>query len=133
MELNRFKQLLESTMGNVKPLIVEQQTPPSGYQDITSWFSTPEGQIYLPDGEYTLGQGQVCNEKNCIFTIQTNEMKETGYAIGPDFNQASQDRTIPYKVKISQGGMEIEYTYNISKIYFNQSVLDSSGLSTKKK
>ena len=29
MELNRFKQLLESTMGNVKPLIVEQQTPPS--------------------------------------------------------------------------------------------------------
>lgn len=25
MELNRFKQLLESTMGNVKPLIMEQQ------------------------------------------------------------------------------------------------------------
>ena len=26
MELNRFKQLLESTMGNVKPLIMEQVT-----------------------------------------------------------------------------------------------------------
>jgi hypothetical protein len=26
MELNRFKQLLESTMGNVKPLIMEQPT-----------------------------------------------------------------------------------------------------------
>jgi len=26
MELNRFKQLLESTMGNVKPLIMEEQT-----------------------------------------------------------------------------------------------------------
>ena len=26
MELNRFKQLLESTMGNVKPLIMEQET-----------------------------------------------------------------------------------------------------------
>lgn len=27
MELNRFKQLLESSMGNVKPLIMEQKTP----------------------------------------------------------------------------------------------------------
>ena len=132
MEKDRFKQLLESTMGNVKPLIMEQ-TPPSGYQDITSWFATPEGQIYLPDGEYTLGQGQVCNQKNCIFTIQTNDMKETGYAIGPDFNQASKDRTIPYRVKISQGGMAIGYIYADNlKIYLNQSVLDSSGLSTKK-
>jgi len=129
---NRFNQLLESTIGNVKPLIMEQ-TPPSGYQDITSWFSTPEGQIYLPDGEYTLGQGQGCNEKNCIFTIQTNGMKETGYALGPDFDRASQYRSIPYKVKISQGGMAIEYEISDNlKIYLNQSVLDSSGLSTKK-
>jgi hypothetical protein len=43
MELNRFRQLLKSTMGNVKPLIMEQ-TPPPGYKDITSWFTTPEGQ-----------------------------------------------------------------------------------------
>ncbi len=129
---NRFNQLMESTLGNVKPLIMEQ-TPPSGYQDITSWFTTPEGQIYLPDGEYTLGQGQVCNQKNCVFTIQTNNMKQTGYAIGPDFSQASQYRSIPYRVKISQGGMAIEYEISDNlKIYLNQSVLDSSGLSTKK-
>lgn len=132
MELNRFKQLIESKMGNVKPLIMEQ-TPPSGYQDITSWFTTPEGQIYLPDGEYTIGQGQVCNQKNCIFTIQTNDMKQTGYAIGPDFSQASQYRSLPYRVKISQGGMAIAYEISDNfKIYLNQSVLDSSGLSTKK-
>ena len=132
MELNRFKQLLESTMGNVKPLIMEQ-TPPSGYQDITSWFTTPEGQIYLPDGVYTIGQGQVCNQKNCVFTIQTKDMKQTGYAIGPDFSKASQYRSIPYIVKISQGGMAIEYEISDNlKIYLNQSVLDSSGLSTKK-
>jgi len=30
MELNRFKQLLESTMGNVKPLISEQPTGTTG-------------------------------------------------------------------------------------------------------
>lgn len=29
MNLSRFKQLLESTMGNVKPLITEQKTPPT--------------------------------------------------------------------------------------------------------
>lgn len=132
MEKDRFKQLLESTMGNVKPLIMEQN-PPSGYQDITSWFTTPEGQIFLPDGEYSIGQGQVCNQKNCIFTIQTNSMKGTGYAIGPDITRASQFRSLPYRVKISQGGMAIEYEISDNlKIYLNQSVLDSSGLSTKK-
>ena len=29
MNLSRFNQLLESTMGNVKPLLVEQKTPPT--------------------------------------------------------------------------------------------------------
>jgi hypothetical protein len=29
MNVSRFKQLLESTMGNVKPLLVEQKTPPT--------------------------------------------------------------------------------------------------------
>ena len=133
MEKDRFKQLLESTMGNVKPLISEGN-PPNGYVDITSWFTTPEGQIFLPDGGYSIGQGQVCNEKNCIFTIQTNDMKQTGYAIGPDFATASNNRSIPYQVKISQKGMSIEYEISDNlKIYLNQSVLDSSGLSTKKK
>jgi len=132
MELNRFKQLLESTIGNVKPLINEGN-PPNGYVDITSWFETSEGQIYLPDGGYSIGQGQVCNENNCIFTMQTNDMKQTGYAIGPDFTVASEYRSIPYQVKISQGGMKIEYQLsNNLKIYINQKVLDSSGLNNKK-
>ena len=44
MELNRFNQLLESTMGNVKPLIMEQptgttQTSTGGTQ--TSGYSMP--------------------------------------------------------------------------------------------
>jgi hypothetical protein len=133
--LNKVKtlELLESTMGNVKPLISEGN-PPNGYVDITSWFITPEGQIFLPDGEYSIEQDQVCNDKNCIFTIEKNDMTQTGYAIGPDFDIASKYRTIPYKVKISQKGMAIQYEISDNlKIYLNQSVLDSSGLSTKKK
>jgi hypothetical protein len=35
MELNRFRQLLESTMGNVKPLIYEQDTTQSGSTIVT--------------------------------------------------------------------------------------------------
>jgi hypothetical protein len=133
---NRFYTLMESNMGNVKPLIMEQGLP-NGYEDITKWFETPEGQIYLPDGKYTIGQGQVCNKDNCVFTIQTNDNKETGYAIGPDFKTASALRSIPYVVEISQNGMSIAYgvSYGLGtnlKIYLNQSVLDSSGLSTKK-
>ena len=60
-------------------------------------------------------------------------MKQTGYAIGPDFAAASKYRSIPNQVKISQKGMAIEYEISDNlKIYLNQSVLDSSGLSTKK-
>jgi hypothetical protein len=35
MELNRFKQLLESTIGNVKPLIMEQITMEKGFDQYT--------------------------------------------------------------------------------------------------
>ena len=36
MELNRFKQLLESTMGNVKPLISEEETTIVDLTDLNS-------------------------------------------------------------------------------------------------
>ena len=35
MELNRFNQLLESTMGNVKPLITEDFSNQMSYGDLT--------------------------------------------------------------------------------------------------
>ena len=59
MELNRFKQLLESQMGNVKPLIMEQ---PSG--DTTtifdlSWFEkNPNGTIETISRKPSLVNGQ---------------------------------------------------------------------------
>ena len=43
MELNRFKQLLESTMGDVKPLIMEQ---PTGTTQ-TSGYTMPIKQVWI--------------------------------------------------------------------------------------
>ena len=59
MELNRFKQLLESTMGNVKPLIMEQKTI------LGKWTST------LPDdGEHDQGFYHIrINSNNNISSI----------------------------------------------------------------
>jgi hypothetical protein len=59
MELNRFKQLLESTMGNVKPLIMEQKTI------LGKWTST------IPDdGEHDQGFYHIrINSNNNISSI----------------------------------------------------------------
>jgi hypothetical protein len=54
MELNRFKQLLESTMGNVKPLISEQETTVVDLTDLNS--QVPDNLVDTtdtPNGTYT--------------------------------------------------------------------------------
>jgi len=62
-ELKRFNQLLESTMGDVKPLIFEQDSEHTNFLE-TSYIApliqdgykeVPE--INLPDGEYDMGGG----------------------------------------------------------------------------
>ena len=62
---------------------------------------------------------------NCVFTIETNGGKETGYAIGPDLTIASLKRALPYTVNISQNGMAISYGVSDGlgknlKIYLNR-------------
>ena len=50
MELNRFNQLLESTMGNVKPLLTEEFENQMSYGDLK--FATNQGEnvrIYMND------------------------------------------------------------------------------------
>ena len=48
MEINRFKQLLESTMGNVKPLIMEQVVEgPFGVPPIQYYVYNVNGKFYI--------------------------------------------------------------------------------------
>jgi hypothetical protein len=59
MELNRFRELLESTMGNVKPLIMEQVTGNTPTIFDSSWFEkTPNGTIETINRKPSLVNGQ---------------------------------------------------------------------------
>jgi hypothetical protein len=130
----RFYNLLESKSGDVKPLIYEQQTGTTndtgdltsqGYQDITAWFSSAEGVMYLPDGDYK-GEGFGYNE-----TIKTTDGKDTGYIVV--FSTASRGSR-DSNIKISQNGaaLALKSIGDFSKLLLNSSKLNSSGLSTKK-
>jgi hypothetical protein len=121
MDKYRFSELLESTMGNVKPLLNEQN-PPQGYKDITSWYSTPEGKFYIPDGDYVV-DGMGYNG-----TIMTNDGKNTGYAF---YTSEGVRGALPKSINISQNGGAIKYDLKITNIFLNDQILNNSGLKTK--
>jgi hypothetical protein len=117
----RFNTLLESKIGDSKPLISEQ-TPPEGYKDITSWYSTPEGKFYIPDGTYVV-DGFGYNGK-----IMTSDNKDTGYAFYTSEGVRGQ---LPKDIVISQNGGAVEYKLKITNIFLNDQILTNSGLKTK--
>jgi hypothetical protein len=112
--------LLESTIGNIKPLISEQ-TPPEGYKDITQWYTTPEGKFYIPDGTYVV-DGFGYNGK-----VMTTDGKDTGYAF---YTKAGVRGALPKEFKVSQNGGAVEYSLEITNIFLNDKILTDSGLKT---
>jgi len=116
----RFNTLLESKIGDSKPLISEQ-TPPEGYKDITNWYSTPEGKFYIPDGTYVV-DGFGYNGK-----IITSDNKDTGYAF---YTSAGVRGQLPKDIVISQNGGAVEYKLKITNIFLNDQTLTKSGLKT---
>ena len=73
MELNRFKQLLESTMGNVKPLIMEQVTT-SG-QSVNQMVDGPFTFVRAENDErqyYIYKQGKTDQEAKFYVYYQDN-------------------------------------------------------------
>jgi hypothetical protein len=111
MELNRFKQLLEATMGNVKPLIMEQE--PSGYSEMSQKLLNAGfnkvSEINLADGNYignpiqsdyeTLAQSLNLYRPQFIFIYNNSQF--TGYVIQKDIAPRSgyEDETIIIKNK----------------------------------
>jgi len=116
----RFNTLLESTIGDSKPLISEQ-TAPQGYKDITQWFTTPEGKLYIPDGKYVV-DGMGYNGK-----IMTSDNKDTGYSF---YTSEGVRGALPKDISISQNGGGLSYELKITNIYLNDQILNSSGLKT---
>jgi hypothetical protein len=68
MELNRFKQLLESTMGNVKPLIMEQQI-----ETLLSWAKEKNKDNTYCTPEEKQGIGKYCPRGTWKYTMKDDK------------------------------------------------------------
>jgi len=90
MNTNRFKQLLESTMGNVKPLIMEQVVEgPLGVPPIQYYVYNVNGKFYiyqtnasqktptLPSGTIYNNSGQGYNTQNDAKAVILNIIKDS--------------------------------------------------------
>ena len=96
-----------------------------GYKDITSWFFSTEGVVYIPDGEYK-GDGSGYME-----TVMTTNGVDTGYVFIYDSGVRGLRNS---KIMIQQNGGSIgsNGTGEITKILLNELILQKSGISTKK-
>jgi hypothetical protein len=94
-----------------------------GYKDITTWYFSPEGVVYIPDGDY-VGNGWGYSEN-----ILTKDGKDTGYLFV--FNGAVRGERKD-TVKVAKDGGAIGSTGGkIYKILLNDKILNSSGLRKK--
>jgi hypothetical protein len=101
-----------------------------GYKDITSLFFSPEGVVYIPDGEYK-GDGS-----GGVETVMTTNSVDTGYVFIFDtvIRGIGGTRGIRNsKIKVQKNGGLIGSTGpgEITKILLNEQILQKSGISTK--
>jgi hypothetical protein len=91
-----------------------------GYKDITSWYFSPQGVVYIPDGSYS-GKGWGYYEN-----ILTNDGKDTGYVLILMTAVRGERKDT---VQVAKNGGAIGSTGGkISKILLNDTILNSSGL-----
>ena len=113
--------LTEADLTRIVRRVISEQEIPAGYKDITQWFFSPPGVLYIPDGEYLMdGAGYKG-------IIKTKDGKDTGYMITLKNGVRGM---LPSKVVISKNGGAIEYS-DVDKIYLNDTILDSRGLRKK--
>jgi hypothetical protein len=124
---NRFHTLMESTIGYVKPLISEQnfkdELIKQGYNDITSWFLSDVGVVYIPDGKY-VGEGT-----QDYVHIKTPQGIDTGYVL---FWEEPMELTRGggIEILIESKGAVIRVAGKFNSLMLNETKLNSSGLKT---
>jgi hypothetical protein len=124
---NRFHTLMESTIGDVKPLISEQnfkdELIKQGYNDITSWFLSDVGVVYIPDGKY-VGEGT-----QDYVHIKTPQGIDTGYVL---FWEEPMELTRGggIEILIESKGAVIRVAGKFNSLMLNETKLNSSGLKT---
>jgi len=93
MELNRFKQLLESTMGDVRPLLSEQETQQLSQftKDFASMIGVTENEVtYLESFNETLDQ----NTKKKYYDLKDDQMKNVTFALAKAVRSKKFDEVI---------------------------------------
>ena len=93
MELNRFKKLLESTIGDVKPLLSENATPQFSQftKDFASMIGVPENEVtYLESFNETLDQ----NTKKKYYDLKDDQMKNVTFALAKAVRSKKFDEVI---------------------------------------
>ena len=125
---NRFNQLMESTLGDVKPLIMEQnfkdELIKQGYKDITSWFLSDVGVVYIPDGEY-VGEGN-----QDYVHIKTPQGVDTGYVLFWEEPMETTRASGGIEIKIESKGAVSRVAGKFNSLMLNETKLNSSGLKT---
>lgn len=129
VSVKKFKTLVETSLGEVKPLINEDNTTGNtvyndyiskGYKDITTYYFSPEGVVLIPDGDY-VGEGSGYSEE-----VMSKDGKNTGYVF---FYTGSVRGLRTSTVRVTQNGGSIGSSGGkITKILLNESILNSSGL-----
>ena len=129
VSVKKFKTLVETSLGEVKPLINEDNTTgdtvyndyiSKGYKDITTYYFSPEGVVLIPDGDY-VGKGWGFSEE-----VMSKDGKNTGYVF-IYLNGVRGSRTST--VRVAQNGGAIGSSGGkITKVLLNESTLNSSGL-----
>ena len=135
VSVKKFKTLVETSLGEVKPLINEDNTTgdtvyndyiSKGYKDITTYYFSPEGVVLIPDGDY-VGKGSGYSEE-----VMSKDGKNTGYVFFYTGGVRSPDDTRGLRtstVRVTQNGGAIGSSGGkITKILLNESILNSSGL-----
>jgi len=124
---NRFHTLMESTIGDVKPLISEQnfkdELIKQGYNDITSWFLSDVGVVYIPDGKY-VGEGT-----QDYVHIKTPQGIDTGYVLFWE-EPMELTRGDGIEILIESKGAVIRVAGKFNSLMLNETKLNSSGLKT---
>jgi hypothetical protein len=123
----RFNTLMESTIGDVKPLISEQnfkdELIKQGYKDITSWFLSDVGVVYIPDGKY-VGEGT-----QDYVHIKTPQGIDTGYVLFWE-EPMELTRGDGIEILIESKGAVIRVAGKFNSLMLNETKLNSSGLKT---
>jgi hypothetical protein len=94
MELNRFNQLLESTMGNVKPLIMEQSE-----KQVAGPFGKPPVQYYIFDknGKFFIYQTNATVKTPTLLQGTLWNNNGPGYNTQDEANRVIQAQITPQK------------------------------------